>query len=167
MLYHQRNSSVDHKHHSSSLVEESSSDEDEEQKHRSSDSDTDDPVVNPFNVQDPNVLHERDYDPQSAVQRYEEVIDQGDRADEEPWWLRRVSWLNPPSCLLTAKSKESFWDLSSTCLSRTKMYHAMLHYKLRLMLSVRVIRNSMNMLSAVVLLLIVLTGEEEIGLLPW
>lgn len=46
------------------------------------------------------------------------------------WWLRK--WPGR----LTA-GKETSWELSGHCRGRTQLYHALLHYKLRLLLKVR------------------------------
>jgi hypothetical protein len=46
------------------------------------------------------------------------------------WWLRK--W---PGDL--TRGKETSWSLSGHCRGRTQLYHALLHYKLRLLLKVR------------------------------
>jgi hypothetical protein len=97
-------------------------------------------------------LHEKQKE--KNQQRGEEKVEENDKEEEEEeeeeddeeeeegysdvedapvacqWWLKK--W---PGKLTTGK--ETSWELSGHCRGRTQLYHALLHYKLRLLLKVR------------------------------
>lgn len=86
-----------------------------------------------------NTGHDSDYssDDESTSSGDDDSDRDGGRSDSDPsanarcqWWVRK--WPGK----LTA-GNESRWYLSGHCKGRTQLYHAMLHYKLRLLLKIR------------------------------
>jgi hypothetical protein len=63
-------------------------------------------------------------------ERQEEEEEEGERSQPTQWWLRK--W---PRQLV--RERETTWELSSHCRSRTQLYHTLLHYKFRLLLQIK------------------------------